>query len=309
MHSSLKAIKKGRIIGPGLKLTVFILLFIVLVFQLQNRSIDLQGMKLVNPIILCLLAIFSFIQWYFEYLKWNMVCNYGETFLTASEKFKAFYQGIISGFLIPGGQFNFVGRMISFTKEENRRIVPLTWYANASQFFPSIVFGAIAFFIYQNQIIEGYESETLFFISKLAFIVCLTSWILFLFAPFEKLNLLQGKLMSAENIEFNFRVKVSGLSLLRYIIFVGQFSTLLYAFGERVSLETIGGIMIVYFFLTISPSLMFGKLVIREVIAIWILVPFGIPVSIILATTFLIWLFNNVVPVIWSGFKAFRTNV
>jgi hypothetical protein len=103
-------------------------------------------------------------------------------------------------------------------------------------------------------------------------------------------------------------LKVSGLSLLRYFIFVAQFLVLLYTFGQLLSVEIIGGIMIVYLFMTISPSLMFGKLVIREMIAIWVLVSFEVPIATILATTFLIWLLNNFLPVIWSGFKTFKND-
>ena len=95
-----------------------------------------------------------------------------------------------------------------------------------------------------------------------------------------------------------YRWKILLLSFLRHGIFTLQFSFMLHAFGENLSLENVFWIWQVYLWVTIAPSLILGKLAIRESIAIWVLTLAGMGELTVLISSFLIWTFNLLLPTI-----------
>jgi hypothetical protein len=85
-------------------------------------------------------------------------------------------------------------------------------------------------------------------------------------------------------------------SLLRHGIFSLQYWLLLKAFGLEISWEWFGWIWQVFFWSTLIPSLWFGKLFIRESMALLILAPLTTEPSVILFASLILWVINQIVP-------------
>ena len=93
-----------------------------------------------------------------------------------------------------------------------------------------------------------------------------------------------------------FRKSLLLLSLLRHFVFTLQFWLLLHAFSVQVSLVSFFWIWQVFLWTTLVPSLWFGKLLIRESIALFVLGGIGLNRVDILATSLLLWFVNLGLP-------------
>jgi hypothetical protein len=120
---------------------------------------------------------------------------------------------------------------------------------------------------------------------------------------FERLNwsiIIKQKIFKkmAEVVRENsfFRTKVMTYSILRHVVFSVQFWLILYAFGQPVNFDTLLWIWQIFLWTTLIPSLWFGKLVIRESVAIWVLGALGYNEIAVLASSVLLWLINLAFP-------------
>ena len=89
-------------------------------------------------------------------------------------------------------------------------------------------------------------------------------------------------------------------SLLRHLIFTLQFIFVLNFFNVEISFNLMFWIWQVYFWVTLSPSLFLGKIVIRESISVWVLSAAGLQPSIVVLSSIGIWVLNLFIPTIFS---------
>ena len=88
------------------------------------------------------------------------------------------------------------------------------------------------------------------------------------------------------------------LSMIRYAVFSVQFHLILFGFGVPFSLQQVFILMLSYGLVTLSPSILFGKLVLRELIAVAVFSWFAYPKEEIMLTAFFTWGINVVLPVL-----------
>jgi len=99
------------------------------------------------------------------------------------------------------------------------------------------------------------------------------------------------------------------LSIIRYLIFIGQFYILLFVFGIDLELiELLIFIGLMYFVTTLIPSPILGNLGTRELVAIYLLSYYNQPESILVASL-LIWLINVIFPALLGFVFAFNLNL
>ena len=89
------------------------------------------------------------------------------------------------------------------------------------------------------------------------------------------------------------RIKLLFLSVLRNIIFSFQFVVVLWSFGLEFSFTIFLLVWNVFFWSTLIPSLWFGKLLIRESVALWVFTSFGFPGEIVLVSSLVLWIINH----------------
>jgi hypothetical protein len=279
------------------------IVFSILVYLLYNRlnKLDWNERQFDNfqliPFTVCFLLVP--LNWYFEWLKWELLLN-SINEQNNRNRFTAFVSGIVSSFLTPAFSGNFLGRIIYFEANKRWKLTVYSMVSNFSQFTVSMFFGAIAGILLTLQH-KSYLGDL-----SIAFIIgaTITSLLIYFFgetlASPIKIQRVQSMILLVKKGPS--RLKIIGLSLLRYLVFVLQFSLALSAFGVHFEWINILWIALVYMAVTLTPSLFFGKIVMRESIAVSILTLAGIATFPILLASLTTWFFNLLIPTFVSVF-------
>ena len=279
---------------------MILLAVIAVFFYFQFIKIDWgkEKIQLIHPFYLILTLLLVPINCLIEWLKWVITIHVAEVQTTQKIKLNAFFAGIITGMLTPNMLGNFIGRIYYFDRRNRISLIVLTLVSNYAQFIASIVFGIIGILILGKIPIDLEIDQFNFILIAIGVIV---SVFYFNFEWFFKFLKRKARIhLLIRNIKRRrmYRWKILFLSFLRHGIFTLQFSFMLHAFGENLSLENVFWIWQVYLWVTIAPSLILGKLAIRESIAIWVLTLAGMGELTVLISSFLIWTFNLLLPTI-----------
>jgi uncharacterized membrane protein YbhN (UPF0104 family) len=285
-----------------IKISLLIVVFWLLINQVEKIDwIDFTEISIERWGFLLLTALLLFANLGIEFLKWRLILKTLNIHAEPKTKLQSYLAGTVTGFITPNMLGNFIGRMYYFKREQRPLIVLLTLYSNASQFLGSIFFGLLAIFVVGFHTYDLRQHPVL-----LVSIFTLGALLLFFSYYFlEKipLKILQKRrwlkrlreILSQHPI---FRTKLLFLSFSRHFVFSLQYYFLLVAFGITPSLELLFWIWQVYFWSTLFPSLWFGKLLIRESMALWILGSFTDQPAIVLVSSVILWLFNQSLPAI-----------
>ncbi len=279
---------------------MILLAVIAVFFYFQFIKIDWgkEKIQLIHPFYLILTLLLVPINWLIEWLKWVITLKVAEVQTTQKIKLNAFFAGIITGMLTPNMLGNFIGRIYYFDRRNRISLIVLTLVSNYAQFIASIVFGIIGILILGKIPIDLEIDQFNFILIAIGVIVSVFYFNFEWFFKFLKRKARIHLLIRNINRRRMYRWKILFLSFLRHGIFTLQFSFMLHAFGENLSLENVFWIWQVYLWVTIAPSLLLGKLAIRESIAIWVLTLAGMGELTVLISSFLIWTFNLLLPTI-----------
>lgn len=306
-----KTIKNTRI--PVLLLKICLLIALSWLFYRQFGKIawnEAASFSVKYPFSLIAAILLVFANWGFEWLKWREILRMSDIQSAFEVQIKSFLAGIITGLLTPNMLGNFIGRMFWFQRRDRAALILLTLFSNAAQFLASVIFGllAIAWLGVQDLGILWSREKFLLFtgIGLLALIV------LYLFIEKIPLAIIRSNKWMDRLIPWMqqsrfFRFRLLLFSLLRHAVFSAQYWLLLQAFGLEVEWAWIGWIWQVFFWTTLIPSLWFGKLVIRESMALWILGPLTGNPGIVLFTSVFLWVINQGIPAA-IGIPYFRKN-
>ena len=279
---------------------MILLAVIAVFFYFQFIKIDWskEKIQLIHPFYLIITLLLVPMNWFLEWIKWVITLNIAEVQTTQKIKLNAFFAGIITGMLTPNMLGNFIGRIYYFERRNRISLIVLTLVSNYAQFIASIVFGIIGILILGKIPVDFEIDQFNFILIVIGLVVILFyfnfEWFFKFLKRKERIHLLIRNIKRRRM----YRWKILLLSFLRHGIFTLQFSFMLHAFGENLSLENVFWIWQVYLWVTIAPSLILGKLAIRESIAIWVLTLAGMGELTVLISSFLIWTFNLLLPTI-----------
>ena len=226
------------------------------------------------------------VNWFFEWLKWKLIVEKIDEENNPSN-LTAFASGVISSFLTPTLSGNFLGRMFYYDKSKRWKIIVFSTIANFSQFLVAVVFGFLALSLLGN---SSLFQVNIFFV--LILFILLTFLYFFGELIFAQIPINQIQLVSNLINKGPSRLLFLGISLLRYIIFIIQYVFALSAFGIELDYKVMLVIPIVFLFITLSPSLFFGKIIVRESIAITVFGLMGYATSPVIFASFTTWFFN-----------------
>lgn len=279
---------------------MILLAVIAVFFYFQFIKIDWskEKIQLIHPFYLIITLLLVPMNWFLEWIKWVITLNIAEVQTTQKIKLNAFFAGIITGMLTPNMLGNFIGRIYYFERRNRISLIVLTLVSNYAQFIASIVFGIIGILILGRIPIDFEIDQFNFILIVIGLVVILFYFNFEWFFKFLKRKARIHLLIRNIKRRRMYRWKILLLSFLRHGIFTLQFSFMLHAFGENLSLENVFWIWQVYLWVTIAPSLILGKLAIRESIAIWVLTLAGMGELTVLISSFLIWTFNLLLPTI-----------
>lgn len=256
-----------------------------------------QKLKLRHPLFVLFSFLLVFLNWFLEWKKWKITLNIIKTETTHQTNFRAFMAGITTGLVTPNMLGNFLGRMYYFKRYLRPSIILLTLLSNFSQFIASIFFGFLSFLFLQ---------ETPLGIDNIGVGLTLFLFIFFLLIfyfffekikwPYLKKKKSYSKMVSLIKFNKTYKLQVLSLSLLRHFVFTFQFWLMFNAFEDALNTDSFLWIWQIFLWTTLIPSLWFGKLVIRESIALLVLVSVGYGQVEILTTSILIWVINLAIP-------------
>ena len=267
-------------------------------FQLIKIDWAKEKIELVHPLFLIFTLFLVPINWLLEWLKWVVTIDVVDVRATQRVKLNSFFAGIITGMLTPNMLGNFIGRIYYFERRNRIPLIILTLVSNYAQFIASIVFGVIGIIILGKVPIDIDIEQINFLLVGIGIVVTILYFNFEWIFKFLKRKARIHELIRNIKRRRIYRWKILLLSFLRHGIFTIQFSFILHAFGENLSVENVFWIWQVYLWVTIAPSLILGKLAIRESIAIWVLALAGMGELTVLICSFLIWTFNLLIPTI-----------
>lgn len=236
------------------------------------------------------------LNYFFEWKKWRAVINTIDTDFGSRNNFQAFMAGIVTGMLTPNMQGNFLGRIYYFPRRFRLNVILLTFWTNIGQFLIALLFGLISCLLIGISVYQETDSRFLILMGALVALVAL------IYFTVEKwrIGIKRWKFIRRfqELIEKHplFRLEVLFWGSLRYIVFSVQFKFSLIAFGAEPTIELLLLVWQIYLWSTIAPSLILGKLFVRESIALWVLGGIGMAEINIVFASVSIWIVNLLVP-------------
>lgn len=256
----------------------------------------MSEVKVHSWFMLILVLLLMPLNYLFEWLKWRTILNSFNSNFGIQTRFQSFLAGIITGMLTPNMQGNFIGRLYYFPKRFRINIILLTLWSNLAQFIVSISFGLIAIALLGKVPGEFNVQKYLYPLAGIVSLILLLYFTANYYLPYV-LNKKTAKRfkMVLKEVPF-FKWKILLFSVLRYLVFSLQFYLILIAFGQSGEVETYLWVWQLYLWTTIAPSLILGKLFIRESIAIWVLGSIGMNEWSVALSAFLIWIFNLLIP-------------
>ncbi len=275
-----------------------LLAFVWILFNQRHflEKINVQAISNFNTGLFLMVLALVPLNWYFEFQKWKITLKSLDSF-SRKESIESFLSGIFSGFITPNFIGNFVGRVLYYPFKIRPKIILFTLLASYSQFLTTITIGALFMLFYSsgNEFLSAQYHWIIF-----TFIVI--SWILYF--TFEKLQLYKIKFLAffrhfkLYRPNLSLKIQYIVFNLLRYIVFSVQYLLILNVFLEEFNLGLIVPITAIYFWSTLIPNFIWGKLFLRESVALVVLFPIIDNVNIILLASFSLSLINQIIPAI-----------
>jgi uncharacterized protein (TIRG00374 family) len=239
-----------------------------------------------------------------EALKWKLLASKVEK-LSFFLALKGIFAGQTLSLITPQNTGDFVARIYFLKTKHKAEATGAVLVAGITQFYISVFFGIIAFFltIKFQYFVTGFFN--IFTIITFGFL-CLTS--LFFLFNFQILyqflqkyswsQKLSNYLRVINDYNLNDFIQVFAISLLRFWVFTLQYIFLLQLFGIKAfDILNIAAIWLIFFIKSIFPTLNFiNDLGVREASALYFFGNLGLPSSSVLLASLMLWLINLFVP-------------
>jgi len=298
----MKRKSKATHFNASLELLVrFLLLAILFIicYQVGIKWLSFNAINVVNyPMVIGALLLVPANLW----LEWKRfhtsVFQYD---ISRADQVHAFYQGIVVSFFSPALIATTLGRMGYKNQKQNIQWMYSGVHTGLAQFIVTMFFAFVA-----SVYLFGFNRLMVPWIFSVAIILSLLAYVLRFKFPSNWLrwSLIQKLHEVAQSPN---KLKILGFSIIRYAVFSAQFHLILGGFGVFFSVQQLFILMLSYGLITLSPSILFGKIVIRELIAVAVFSWFDYPKEEIMLTAFFTWGFNVVLPVLFALIRISST--
>ncbi len=309
--------------GKNLKLESFwmVLKWIIVVFLmygifsiLENRKEDIgfvnyhlkRVISVQNTFFFVGVFLMSFLNWGFEAKKWQILVSKVET-ISFNDAYKSVLMGLSLGFISQADLGDLAGKMVLIKNENRKKSTGAVLLGGGLQTYISLLFGTLSLSYFMRNVFT-YESTFYQIILFLCFLGILIGIVLLYFRKnidvfFNKVPFFSFAkpffivLKSYSNWEI---FEVFALSFFRYLIFSVQFLIILLLFQIPLSIpELLMIIFFVFFAKTIVPSISFiSDLGVRGITSLYLFEFYKINPSLVIASTFTIWVINILIPVL-----------
>tara|TARA_B100001741_G_scaffold53223_1_gene41088 strand:+ start:2000 stop:2956 length:957 start_codon:yes stop_codon:yes gene_type:complete len=262
-----------------------------------------------NKVYLVGVILMMFLNWLVEALKWRYMISKIEN-ISIMTAYRAVFTGITVSTFTPNRIGEYGGRVFCLEKGDRIKAVFITVLCSMSQLLVTILYGSISLFILFDEILID---KTFLSVSLL---ILLNLFLLFSYFNISHIVNFLGKFKLIKSFKKYFEVLVMYnykdliiafiYSNSRYFIFSLQFIILLHVFGINISfMDAILSVMLIFFFITITPTITIAEIGVRGSVAIFVLGLFSSNDIAILSSTTLLWLINLIIPAIIGSFFIF----
>ena len=277
-------------------------------FEELDISILIDTVKK-NKVYLVGVILMMFLNWLVEALKWRYMISKIEN-ISIMTAYRAIFTGITVSTFTPNRIGEYGGRVFCLEKGDRIKAVFITVLCSMSQLLVTILYGSISLFILFDEILID---KTFLSVSLL---ILLNLFLLFSYFNISHIVNFLGKFKLIKSFKkylevlvmYNYKDLIIAFiySNTRYFIFSLQFIILLYVFGINISfVDAILSVMLIFFFITITPTITIAEIGVRGSVAIFVLGLFSSNDIAILSSTTLLWLINLIIPAIIGSFFIF----
>jgi len=275
--------------------------------QFNNTDV-LQQIK-GHYIILIIIVLMMFLNWFLEALKWQFLIKKIEE-ISFSRSVRAVFSGITVSAFTPNRVGEYGGRVFCLEKADRIQAVFITIIGSMAQLITTIFFGSIGILLLPSLMPEFTQILSLMEYSYpiLVFVfLLLNSLLIFIYLNTSVLSLLLSRIKFLNKYEkynsvFSFYsveelAKVLLFSVARYAVFSTQFFILLHVFGVVINYtDALVLIMTMLFVISVIPTIAITEIGVRGSVALFL---FGLISSNtvgILSATFFMWIINLLLP-------------
>ena len=299
-----------------IKIVIVFFSFYFIYHQLvENKSFEELDISVLidtvekNKVYLFGVILMMFLNWLVEALKWRYMISKIEN-ISIMTAYRAVFTGITVSTFTPNRIGEYGGRVFCLEKGDRIKAVFITVLCSMSQLLVTILFGSISLFILFDEILID---KTFLSVSLLIF---LNLFLLFSYFNISHIVNFLGKFKLIKSFKkylevlvmYNYKDLIIAFiySNTRYFIFSLQFIILLHVFGINISfMDAILSVMLIFFFITITPTITIAEIGVRGSVAIFVLGLFSSNDIAILSSTTLLWLINLIIPAIIGSFFIF----
>ena len=262
-----------------------------------------------NKVYLVGVILMMFLNWLVEALKWRYMISKIEN-ISIMTAYRAIFTGITVSTFTPNRIGEYGGRVFCLEQGDRIKAVFITVLCSMSQLLVTILYGSISLFILFDEILID---KTFLSVSLL---ILLNLFLLFSYFNISHIVNFLGKFKLIKSFKkylevlvmYNYKDLIIAFiySNTRYFIFSLQFIILLHVFGINISfMDAILSVMLIFFFITITPTITIAEIGVRGSVAIFVLGLFSSNDIAILSSTTLLWLVNLIIPAIIGSFFIF----
>ena len=299
-----------------IKIVIVFFSFYFIYHQLvENKSFEELDISVLidtvkkNKVYLVGVILMMFLNWLVEALKWRYMISKIEN-ISIMTAYRAVFTGITVSTFTPNRIGEYGGRVFCLDKGDRIKAVFITVLCSMSQLLVTILYGSISLFILFDEILID---KTFLSVSLL---ILLNLFLLFSYFNISHIINFLGKFKLIKSFKkylevlvmYNYKDLIIAFiySNTRYFIFSLQFIILLHVFGINISfMDAILSVMLIFFFITITPTITIAEIGVRGSVAIFVLGLFSSNDIAILSSTTLLWLINLIIPAIIGSFFIF----
>ena len=299
-----------------IKIVIVFFSFYFIYHQLvENKSFEELDISVLidtvkkNKVYLVGVILMMFLNWLVEALKWRYMISKIEN-ISIMTAYRAVFTGITVSTFTPNRIGEYGGRVFCLEKGDRIKAVFITVLCSMSQLLVTILYGSISLFILFDEILidKTFLSVSLLILLNL-FLLCSYFNISHIVNFLGKFKLIKSfKKYLEVLVMYNYKDLIIAFiySNTRYFIFSLQFIILLHVFGINISfMDAILSVMLIFFFITITPTITIAEIGVRGSVAIFVLGLFSSNDIAILSSTTLLWLINLIIPAIIGSFFIF----
>lgn len=299
-----------------IKIVIVFFSFYFIYHQLvENKSFEELDISVLidtvkkNKVYLVGVILMMFLNWLVEALKWRYMISKIEN-ISIMTAYRAIFTGITVSTFTPNRIGEYGGRVFCLEQGDRIKAVFITVLCSMSQLLVTILYGSISLFILFDEILID---KTFLSVSLL---ILLNLFLLFSYFNISHIVNFLGKFKLINSFKkylevlvmYNYKDLIIAFiySNTRYFIFSLQFIILLHVFGINISfMDAILSVMLIFFFITITPTITIAEIGVRGSVAIFVLGLFSSNDIAILSSTTLLWLINLIIPAIIGSFFIF----